>query len=76
MLCSPLDFKRQLYLANVRSILEYCSPMWSPSHVNDTIKLERVQIKLQNSFSVIMFHPKTTKKAQRYLSRLCASVEY
>ena len=43
MLCSPLNFKRQLYLAHVKSILEYCSPMWSPSHVNDTMKLERVQ---------------------------------
>ena len=33
-----LDVKRQLYLAHVRSILEYCSPMWSPSHVKDIIK--------------------------------------
>ena len=30
---SPLDVKRQLYLAHVRSILEYCGPMWSPSYV-------------------------------------------
>ena len=40
---SPIDVKRQLYLAHVRSILEYCSPMWSPTHVKDIIKLERVQ---------------------------------
>ena len=40
---SPIDVKRQLYLAHVRSILEYCSPMWSPNHVKDIIKLERVQ---------------------------------
>ena len=40
---SPIDVKRQLYLAHVRSILEYCSPMWSHNHVNDIIKLERVQ---------------------------------
>ena len=40
---SPIDVKRQLYLAHVRSILEYCSPMWSPNHVDDIIKLERVQ---------------------------------
>ena len=26
---SPIDGKRQLYLAHVRSILEYCSPMWT-----------------------------------------------
>ena len=30
---SPIDVKRQLYLAHVRSILEYCSLMWSPNHV-------------------------------------------
>ena len=40
---SPIDVKLQLYLAHVRSILEYCSPMWSPNHVKDIIKLERVQ---------------------------------
>ena len=40
---SPIDVKRQLYLAHVRSILEYCSPMWSPNYVKDIIKLERVQ---------------------------------
>ena len=40
---SPIDVKRQLYLAHVRSILEYCSPMWSPNHVKAIIKLERVQ---------------------------------
>ena len=40
---SPIDVERKLYLAHVRSIFEYCSPIWSPSHVKDTIKLERVQ---------------------------------
>ena len=40
---SPIDVKRQLYLAHVRSILEYCSPMWSPTHVKDIIKLKRLQ---------------------------------
>ena len=40
---SPIDVKGQLYLAHVRSILEYCSPMWSPTHVKDIIKLELVQ---------------------------------
>ena len=40
---SPIDVKRQLFLAHVRSILEYCSPTWSPTHVKDIIKLEQVQ---------------------------------
>ena len=40
---SPIDVRRQLYLAHVRSILEYCMRMWSPTHVKDIIKLERVQ---------------------------------
>ena len=40
---SPINVKRQLYLAHVRSILEYCSPMWSPTHVKYIIKLKRVQ---------------------------------
>ena len=40
---SPIDVKRQLYLAHVRSIIEYCSPMWSPNHVKDIIRLEQVQ---------------------------------
>ena len=39
----PFDIKRQSYLAHVRTILEYCSPLWSPSHVQDIIKLGRVQ---------------------------------
>ena len=34
-----IDVKRQLYLAHVRSILEYCSP----NHDKDIIKIERVQ---------------------------------
>ena len=40
---SPIGVKRQLYLAYVKSILEYCSPMWSPNHAKDIIKWERVQ---------------------------------
>ena len=45
---SPIDVKRQLYLTHVRSILEYCSPLWSPNHVKDIIKLERVQRQASN----------------------------
>ena len=37
---SPFNGKRQLYLAHVRNILEYCSPMWS--HVKYINKLERI----------------------------------
>ena len=65
---SPIDVKHQLYLAHVRSILDYCSPMWSPSHVKDIIKLERVQRQASKFIYPIM------KDAQRYLSCLCASV--
>ena len=40
---NPIDVKRQIYLAHNRSIIEYCSPMGSPTLVKDIIKLERVQ---------------------------------
>ena len=33
---SPIDVKRQLYLAHVRSILEYCSPMWTHVKINSS----------------------------------------
>ena len=36
-------FKFQLYVSHVRSILEYCSPLWSPTNVKDILLLERVQ---------------------------------
>ena len=38
---SPVKF--QLYVSHVRSILEYCSPLWSPANVKDILLLERVQ---------------------------------
>ena len=38
---SPVKF--QLYVSHVRSILEYCSPLWSPANVKDMLLLERVQ---------------------------------
>ena len=44
----PLDVKHQFYLAQVRSFLQYCSPMWNSSHVKDIIKLERVQRQTSN----------------------------
>ena len=46
-LCKVL-FPDSIYLAHVRSILEYSSPMWSPNHVKDIIKLERVQRQASN----------------------------
>ena len=40
---APSTVKLQLYLSHVRSILEYCSPLWSPANVSDILRLERVQ---------------------------------
>ena len=40
---APSPVKFQLYVLHVRSILEYCSPLWSPANVNDILLLERVQ---------------------------------
>ena len=39
----PSPVKFQLYVSHIRSILEYCSPLWSPSNVKDILLLERVQ---------------------------------
>ena len=39
----PSPVKFQLYVSHIRSILEYCSPLWSPSNVEDISLLERVQ---------------------------------
>ena len=38
---SPVKFQR--YVSHIRSILEYCSPIWSPANVKDILLLERVQ---------------------------------
>ena len=40
---SPDYVKRQLYLSHVRSVLEYCSPVWSPYLVTEIASLEKVQ---------------------------------
>ena len=40
---APSPVKFQLYVSHVRSILEYCSPLWSPVNVKDILLLERVQ---------------------------------
>ena len=39
---APSPVKFQLYVSHVRSILEYCSPLWSPTNVKDILLLERV----------------------------------
>ena len=39
---APSPVKFQLYVSHVRSILEYCSPLWSPANVKDILLLERV----------------------------------
>ena len=40
---APSPVKFQLYVSHVRSILEYCSPLWSPANVEYIVLLERVQ---------------------------------
>ena len=40
---APSPVKLQLYISHVRSILEYCSPLWSPANVKDILLLESVQ---------------------------------
>ena len=40
---APSPVKFQLYVSHIRSILEYCSPIWSPANVKDILLLERVQ---------------------------------
>ena len=39
----PTTIKRQAYLALVRPIMEYASPVWDPYYNSDIYKLERVQ---------------------------------
>ena len=40
---APVAIKLQLYLSHVRSLLEYCTPLWSPYQVNEIMRIERVQ---------------------------------
>ena len=40
---APSSAKFQLYVSHVRSILEYCSPLWSPANIKYILLLERVQ---------------------------------
>ena len=56
---SPDSVKRQLYLSHVRSVLEYCSPVWSPYLVTEIASLEKVQRRatkyILNDFSDISY---------------------
>ena len=40
---APTPVKFQPNVSHVRSILEYCSPLWSPANVKNILLLERVQ---------------------------------
>ena len=40
---SPDSVERQLYLSHVRSVLEYCSSVWSPYLVTEIASLEKMQ---------------------------------
>ena len=39
---AAVAIKLQLYLSHVRSLLEYCTPLWSPYQVNEIMRIERV----------------------------------
>ena len=40
---APVAIKLRLYLSHVRSLLEYCTLLWSPYQVNEIMRIERVQ---------------------------------
>jgi hypothetical protein len=40
---APLQAKRMLYISLVRSVLQYCSQLWSPYLRKDTVRIESVQ---------------------------------
>ena len=39
---APVAITLQLYLSHVRSLLEYCTPLWFPYQVNEIRRIERV----------------------------------
>jgi hypothetical protein len=45
---SPIKAKKAAYIAMIRSILEYCSPVWNPRYKNLQKTLEDVQRKATN----------------------------
>ena len=40
---APSPVKFQLYISHIRSILKYCSPIWSHANLKNNLLLERVQ---------------------------------
>ena len=56
---SPDSVKHQLYLSHARSVLENCSPVWSPYLVTEIAALEKVQRRatkfILNDFSDISY---------------------
>ena len=62
---SPDSVKRQLYLSHVWSVLEYCSPVWSPYLVTEIASLEKVQRRatkfILNDFSDISYRDRCIK---------------
>ena len=41
------------YTTYVRSLLEYCTPIWSPTYVTDIVKIEKFQKYYTNRISSI-----------------------
>ena len=39
---ATVSIKLQLYLSHVRSLLQYCTPLWSAYQVNEIMRIERV----------------------------------
>ena len=61
---SPDSVKRQLSLSHVRSVLQYCSPVWSPYIVTEIASLEKVQrraTKFINDISDIFYRDRCIK---------------
>ena len=40
---APVAIKGQLYLSRARSVLKYCTSLWSPYQVNKIMRIERFQ---------------------------------
>ena len=40
---APVSIKLQLYFSHVRSLLDYCTPLWSLYQINEIMRINRVQ---------------------------------